>query len=107
MTAPIPDVEGPPPAAQVSEGLGWMARGECVGQDPDLFFPDNAADQSIAVSICRQCPVIAPCLDHGLRHEQFGIWGGTGQRARARMRRERGIRLEPAEHGGPNRIRRP
>jgi WhiB family redox-sensing transcriptional regulator len=92
---------------ELEAGRSWWERGACVGHDPELFFPDNTVDQAAALAVCRRCPVRAECLDHALTHEKFGVWGGTGQRERARLRRQRGIRLDAGTGGGPNQRRRP
>jgi hypothetical protein len=38
-----------------------------------------------AQAICNLCPVRMYCLEWGLtRHEEFGVWGGTTPRQRAK-----------------------
>jgi len=46
--------------------------------------------ENTAREICMRCPVIAQCLRVGLR-EEFGIWGGTTPKQRAKIRREQQI----------------
>lgn len=70
----------------------WMADGACVneGADPDLFFPGRGESNEDAVSICKRCPVRDLCLEYALEHgEHHGIWGGTSERERRRIRRAR------------------
>lgn len=68
----------------------WKQHAECVGSDPDLFFPERGEDASQAKAICAVCPVRAACLNHALvAVERHGIWGGTSERERRRMRRRR------------------
>ncbi|MGH3411190.1 MAG: WhiB family transcriptional regulator [Streptosporangiaceae bacterium] len=83
--------------------LGWMSRGACQGEDPELFFPiaaNGAAVHQIsaAKAVCRRCQVRAACLSYGLNTRQDGIWGGTTADERRAMRRQSGftagIRLE-------------
>lgn len=71
----------------------WRLDAACHGQDPELFFPEVGASTSAAKAICRPCPVRADCLEHALRHEKNGIWGGTSQKERTRMRQRMGIHL--------------
>ena len=57
----------------------------CKEYDPDLFFPD-VEDPSYnyianrAKSICKECPLINPCLEYALTDSSLlGIWGGTDE----------------------------
>ena len=70
---------------------------ECA-QVPHVFYPEDfhTSSQSMGMvrlaentarEICMRCPVIAQCLRVGLR-EEFGIWGGTTPKQRAKIRRE-------------------
>ena len=37
--------------------------------------------------MCAGCPVRAQCLEHALAHdERFGVWGGTSERERRRLK---------------------
>jgi WhiB family redox-sensing transcriptional regulator len=61
---------------------GWMPRGACRGEDPELFFPVTAAGPALAQvfaakAVCFQCAVRAACLSYALATGQAGIWGGT------------------------------
>ena len=65
---------------------------ECAGLDPALFHPDRGASVDDAKAVCMSCPVRVECLEFALQNvEKFGIWGGTSERERRRLRRERGI----------------
>ncbi|MGH9194816.1 MAG: WhiB family transcriptional regulator, partial [Acidimicrobiia bacterium] len=38
--------------------------------------------------VCTQCPVALECLRYALANrEQFGIWGGTSERERRKLRK--------------------
>jgi WhiB family redox-sensing transcriptional regulator len=85
-----------PPAVRAGSP-GWMSRGACRDEDPELFFP-NAADgpalQQVrfAKAVCYRCPVQANCLSYALiTGQEDGIWGGTTREERwpARHRRRR------------------
>ncbi len=74
---------------------GWMPRGACRGEDPELFFPVTAAGPALAQvlaakAVCFRCAVRAACLSYALATGQAGIWGGTTQEERAAMRRSSG-----------------
>lgn len=68
----------------------WVSRAACRGEDPAMFFPEYGMSRYAyrALAICAECPVKAECLDHALTHdEEYGIWGGTSQRERRRIKR--------------------
>ncbi len=70
----------------------WQEHANCLGVDPDLFFPERGASTREAKSVCRGCDVRLECLEYALGHgEKFGIWGGLSERERRRVRRERAI----------------
>ncbi len=81
----------------------WRKQGNCIGMDPNLFFPGRGDRVDDAVVACQNCPVTAQCLDWGLRHEPSGIWGGTTGAERRVLRRKLGIKLDAGEDfGGPS-----
>lgn len=65
----------------------WMAQGLCRGQLTDLWFPGLGGDLETPKAVCERCPVLVECLSYALANPVCGIWGGTGERQRARMRR--------------------
>ena len=68
----------------------WQSRANCMGVDPDLFFPERGASTREAKEVCRGCVVREDCLDYAIRNgEKFGIWGGMSERERRRVRRAR------------------
>lgn len=67
----------------------WMADARCAEVDPDLWFPEMGSKASTAKQICETCPVRAACLEYALQHQEYGIWGATSERDRARIRRTR------------------
>jgi WhiB family redox-sensing transcriptional regulator len=74
------------------EDRGWQARSNCMGVDPDLFFPERGASTREAKEVCRGCVVRDDCLEYALDNgEKFGIWGGMSERERRRLRRARAI----------------
>jgi len=68
----------------------WQVRANCLGVDPDLFFPERGASTREAKNVCRVCEVQGECLEYALVNgEKFGIWGGLSERERRRLRRQR------------------
>ena len=73
--------------AMLSSREPWMVRAACRGLDPDLFFPVRGEDLRAAKAVCATCDVRDECLDYALRtHETCGVWGGTSERQRRRLR---------------------
>jgi len=74
------------------EDRGWQSKANCMGVDPDLFFPERGASTREAKEVCRGCVVKEDCLEYALDNgEKFGIWGGMSERERRRLRRARAI----------------
>ena len=68
----------------------WQDDANCLGVDPDLFFPERGASTREAKEVCRGCIVRQECLEFALQNgEKFGIWGGLSERERRRIRRQR------------------
>lgn len=90
----LPLFDTPPPCAEVA--------------DPDLYFPgrgDSSHQEREAAAVCSSCRFTTPCLSYAVRHGVEGIWAGTSERDRARMRRELGVRavevtIERNTHNG-------
>src|ERR1700712_810416 len=77
-------------ALDEAEDKGWQERANCLGVDPDLFFPERGASTKEAKGVCGGCEVRMEGLEYALRHgEKFGIWGGMSERERRRIRRQR------------------
>ena len=76
----------------------WKDYSNCLGVDPDLFFPERGASTREAKEVCRSCVVQNDCLEYALQNgEKFGIWGGMSERERRRIRRQRALEREAAE----------
>ncbi|MHB1503940.1 MAG: WhiB family transcriptional regulator [Acidimicrobiales bacterium] len=70
----------------------WRKHAACRGIDPLVFYPtsDDDADAEEAKAICAICPVRQACLEHALTsREREGVWGGTTERERRRIHRQR------------------
>lgn len=60
--------------------------------DPDIFNPDaddphRAMKEQEAKKICEGCAEKVQCMLYALEKKESGIWGGTSERQRRRMRR--------------------
>ena len=82
--------------------LAWMRSGECLGADPDLFFPERGEPTEPAKEMCARCPVRATCLEYALANgEMHGIWGGMSERQRRVERRRRALCAAPPACASP------
>lgn len=55
-----------------------------------IFYPARGEDTTYPKALCGRCPVKDDCLDFALANrEHYGIWGGTSERERRRIRRRR------------------
>lgn len=90
----------------------WQAQAAChpdvippiwqeFGDRPvDMFYTSRGSSgrQWDAIRrLCGSCPVRRECEDHGIRHEQFGAWGGLTTKRRRRARKSLGIALQTPE----------
>ncbi|MDA8295220.1 MAG: WhiB family transcriptional regulator [Actinomycetota bacterium] len=88
-------------AALLGQTLGgaersWQSRANCMGVDPELFFPERGSSTREAKEVCRGCVVQMDCLEFAIANgEKFGIWGGMSERERRRVRRARLLPKQP------------
>jgi WhiB family redox-sensing transcriptional regulator len=69
--------------------LPSLPRAACLGMDPRLFYPDRGDADTVAraVAVCASCPEKAPCREWAVAHPaERGVWGGTTDLARRRIR---------------------
>ena len=70
----------------------WMGRGNCRDEPPSVFFPSDGVGVEVARKLCATCPVKEPCLEYALRNRiDHGVWGGTSERERRRILRQRRV----------------
>ncbi len=68
----------------------WQIRANCMGVDPELFYPERGSSTREAKEVCRGCVVRQECLDYAIDNgERFGVWGGMSERERRGVRRAR------------------
>jgi WhiB family redox-sensing transcriptional regulator len=75
-------------------GEDWHYRAECLGEEPELFFPvGNKTRHAIlqireAKAVCRRCPVREECLNEALNNKiDHGVWGGLDEEERREYKR--------------------
>ncbi len=66
----------------------WQQQADCHGMPLETFFPGQGDDLTPARVVCARCPVRVECRGFALGTEEAGgVWGGTSERERRRMRR--------------------
>ena len=75
--------------------LSWQHSAACRGvENPDeLFFPERNAYSPLKITkeMCASCPVRRDCLGYALKYNVKGIWGGTTEKDRLRIRSMTGV----------------
>jgi WhiB family redox-sensing transcriptional regulator len=73
--------------------MTWRDRAACLGEDPELFFPDGNTRPALvqaeeAKTVCRRCEVTATCLKWALESgQEAGVWGGLSEEERRALKR--------------------
>jgi WhiB family redox-sensing transcriptional regulator len=73
--------------------MTWRDRAACLGEDPELFFPDGNTRPALvqaeeAKAVCRRCEVTATCLKWALESgQEAGVWGGLSEEERRALKR--------------------
>ncbi|MER5509332.1 WhiB family transcriptional regulator [Streptomyces sp. NPDC002766] len=78
--------------ASVSTDAPELPRAACADEDPELFFPVSSTGPALlqielAKAVCRRCPLMESCLEGALERGELGVWGGTDENERRRMKR--------------------
>ena len=70
----------------------WQEEAACRGVDSSVFFPVTGDAFATARRYCETCPVKFACLDHALRYEDDGFWGGMSPEERRKFKKRIGDR---------------
>ena len=67
----------------------WQERAACRGSLEATFFPSRGVSGATpAMALCAVCTVRRDCLEFALADSSLvGIWGGTTEKERSRIRR--------------------
>ncbi|GGM19866.1 transcriptional regulator WhiB [Streptomyces fumigatiscleroticus] len=76
----------------VSPAVPVRPRPACADEDPELFFPIGNTGPALvqieeAKAVCRRCPLMESCLQGALDRNELGVWGGTDEGDRRRIKR--------------------
>jgi WhiB family redox-sensing transcriptional regulator len=70
----------------------WRNRAACLGENPELFFPDGNTGPALlqteeAKAVCHRCEVAATCLKWAIESGQdYGVWGGMSEYERRALK---------------------
>jgi len=79
---------------QAKRYLSLRNLAQCVGSDPEKFFPDVGDSALEAKRICRSCLVSDDCLEVALENrERLGVWGGASGNDRKKINKIRKLNL--------------
>ena len=68
----------------------WRDQAACQGLESAIFYPADDGEAESAKTVCEECLVRAPCLDYALeQRERDGVWGGSTEKERRRIQRQR------------------
>ena len=71
--------------------LAWQREAACRGlgieESRAIFFPTPGKSIDEARTICGRCPVSEQCLSFALTNGCIGVWAGTTERQRFKLRR--------------------
>ena len=76
------------------EFVAWREHAACAGHAEYFFNDAKKTNVREAKKICAACPVQSQCLEYGLTHVEYGVWGGLTANERRTLNRKR--RLEAA-----------
>lgn len=73
----------------------WREQAACRHSAPELFFPIGSTGPAVsqiesAKAVCRTCEACSACLAFALAtNQESGVWGGTSEDERRKLRRGR------------------
>jgi WhiB family redox-sensing transcriptional regulator len=77
-----------PDVSTLGQRPAWQRRAACRGKGCDPWFATTREAEDAARAVCEPCPVRRECLSYALSDPGLvGIWAGTDERERRRMRR--------------------
>ncbi|MFZ2057431.1 MAG: WhiB family transcriptional regulator [Acidimicrobiales bacterium] len=89
--SPPGDVGTCPDVSILGERPSWQRKAACRGKavrpGANWWFPTSREAEDAARAVCEPCPVRRPCLEYALSDPGLqGVWAGTDERERRRMR---------------------
>ena len=66
----------------------WQLRAACRDMDSRSFFPHGQVTKTVKRA-CENCEVSGECLEHALKTQPPGFWGGTTEEERRWIRSQK------------------
>lgn len=83
-------VQGNEDLTTVAELFGrpeWQRYGACRGSSIEAFIPNRGGSFGPARELCQRCSVRHECFDYAMADDELvGMWGGTTERERRKLR---------------------
>lgn len=106
----MPGITGRPSTDMIYElpEMRWATRAACRGMYAELSFWSPTSElnyhkgemgharrrrEADCKAVCKTCPVRIECLQWALDHDELGVWGGTTDDDRHRLRAARYVDL--------------
>lgn len=72
--------------------MSWRDEAACKGKPTEWWFPNQGETASLALAICKRCPVADECREYAdTAGERYGVWGGATGRLRRTGRTSRAV----------------
>lgn len=72
----------------------WRKYANCRDVPKDVFIMRKGQTPKRALWFCETCVVKKACFEYALDNNCIGVWGGTTQKQRARIKRQQKIKKE-------------
>jgi len=77
--------------------ISWRDEAACKSVPTEAFFPEEGGVPTTLAKLCAGCPVRSECLDFAVSDWTiYGIWAGTDEKERRKMRQSRQENKAPA-----------
>lgn len=80
----------------------WHADALCREYPTLDWFPQTGSHPVAATAVCRRCLVSKECLAAACDNHEAGVWGGTTQLQRVRLRRQNATHSTAAQFASDN-----
>ncbi len=90
--------------------LSWILKSICSPDQTALFFSVIEEEIQEARRFCEPCPVKEECFQYAIDHNEEGVWGGTSEKQRRRLRSRaivQGVPVNSLQRSKPRELLRP
>lgn len=72
--------------------MKWLKRAACMGSSTETFYQEDRPLD--ALLICDVCTVKSECFEYAIKHEEYGVWGGSTESDRREYRKTYGVTIQ-------------